>query len=104
MCNLNFPQIGGYGVKDIQIVAAFDFNKEKVNQLLDKAVFVSPNVTKEYMSKEKLNKFSKVKVNKRPLLDEIGSERAIYKYAVAVIAAHCSFINGTPIQLATVPE
>ncbi len=47
MTNLNFPQIGGYGVKNIQIVAAFDFNKEKVNQLLDKAVFVSTSVTKE---------------------------------------------------------
>ena len=139
--HLNYPQIGGYSVKDIQIVAAFDVNKEKINQPLGYAIFASPNVTKEYVSKDKLERFNKVIVKKGPLLDGIndtvkslvevdstapevdvakelkdskaemllvllpsGSEKAVAKYAEAALSAGCSFINGTPAQIATLPE
>ena len=139
--HLNYPQIGVYSVKYIQIVAAFDVNKEKINQPLGYAIFASPNVTKEYVSKDKLERFNKVIVKKGPLLDGIndtvkslvevdstapevdvakelkdskaemllvllpsGSEKAVAKYAEAALSAGCSFINGTPAQIATLPE
>jgi myo-inositol-1-phosphate synthase len=70
--NLSYPQIGGYAVKDIEIVAAFDVNKAKINQPLNVAMFTTPNVTKEYIPKEKLSKYSSVKVLKGPVLDGIN--------------------------------
>ena len=37
--------IGGFKVSDIQIVAAFDINKDKVGKDISDAIFVEPNNT-----------------------------------------------------------
>ncbi|UCC30250.1 MAG: inositol-3-phosphate synthase [Phycisphaerales bacterium] len=39
------PLIGGYGLADIRVVAAFDIDRRKVGQPLEKAVFAPPNCT-----------------------------------------------------------
>jgi len=39
------PDVGGYGVADIQIVAAFDVDRRKVGRPLEEAVFAAPNCT-----------------------------------------------------------
>ena len=40
--------IGGYKVSDIEIVAAFDINKEKVGIDLSEAIFKEPNNTSKF--------------------------------------------------------
>ena len=42
---LRCPELGGYHIGDIQFVAAFDIDKNKVGKDLAKAIFVSPNNT-----------------------------------------------------------
>ncbi|HOO16612.1 MAG TPA: inositol-3-phosphate synthase, partial [Phycisphaerae bacterium] len=39
------PKIGGYEIGDLQPVAAFDIDRRKVGQPLEKAVFAPPNCT-----------------------------------------------------------
>lgn len=69
---LAYNSIGGYSISDIEIVAAFDVNKEKVNKPLNEAIFAEPNVTKEYIPKEKLKYLEEVIVKKGPILDGIN--------------------------------
>jgi myo-inositol-1-phosphate synthase len=40
---LSRPSIGGYSVHDIDFVAAFDINRQKIGKPLNEAIFVSPN-------------------------------------------------------------
>ena len=40
--------IGGFGVKDIQVVAAFDIDKRKVGQPLGTAIYAAPNCTPSF--------------------------------------------------------
>ena len=40
--------IGGYRVSDIEIVAAFDINKNKVGKDLSEAIFSEPNNTTKF--------------------------------------------------------
>lgn len=42
--------LGGYLPGDIEIVAAFDIDKRKVNKPLKEAVFAKPNCTKVFFS------------------------------------------------------
>ncbi|TAK27868.1 MAG: inositol-3-phosphate synthase [Chloroflexota bacterium] len=42
---LMHPSLGGYHVRDVRIVAAFDIDKNKVGKDLSKAIFTSPNNT-----------------------------------------------------------
>ncbi|MEA1964542.1 MAG: inositol-3-phosphate synthase, partial [Candidatus Aerophobetes bacterium] len=42
---LMHPDLGGYKLSDIKVVAAFDIDKRKVGQDLSKAVFAKPNNT-----------------------------------------------------------
>jgi myo-inositol-1-phosphate synthase len=69
---LTYNQIGGYSVGDIEVVSAFDVNKTKVNQSLDKGIFAEPNVTPKYVNIEELKVFNNVMVKKGPLLDGIN--------------------------------
>jgi myo-inositol-1-phosphate synthase len=41
--------LGGYGPADIEFVCAFDIDKRKVGNLLEKALFAPPNCTKVFM-------------------------------------------------------
>lgn len=66
---LMHPELGGYKVSDIEIVAAFDVNKEKVGKDLSEAIF-EPSVinTVKICAVPK----SGVKVLKAPVFDGIG--------------------------------
>jgi len=43
---LQHPEIGGYRVQDIDVVAAFDIDSRKVGRPLNEAIFAAPNNTK----------------------------------------------------------
>ncbi len=60
--------LGGFTPSDIEIVAAFDVNEEKVGKDLSEAIFAKPNNTVEITEVRRLG----VKVQKGPLLDGIG--------------------------------
>ena len=60
--------IGGYRVSDIEIVAAFDINKEKVGIDLSKAIYKEPNNASKFSDVPKLN----VDVKPGKTLDGIG--------------------------------
>jgi len=62
-------RIGGYKVKDINLVAAIDVNREKVGLDLSEAIFRSPNNTPRFSDVPRLD----VTVEKGPLLDGLGS-------------------------------
>ena len=42
---LMHPVAGGYKPSDIEIVAAYDIDKRKVGQTVDKTIFAEPNCT-----------------------------------------------------------
>ena len=60
--------IGGYRVSDIEIVAAFDINKNKVGLDISEAIFTEPNNTTKFSEVPKLN----VEVSPGKVLDGIG--------------------------------
>ena len=64
---LMFPDLGGYKVPDIEIVAAFDVDKRKVGKRIDEAIFAEPNNTERIAEVE-----NDVIVKKGPVLDGIG--------------------------------
>lgn len=62
------PILAGYRLEDIEIVAAFDVNSNKVGQDLSEAIFTAPNCTTKYYDVPKIG----VVVMKSPILDGIG--------------------------------
>jgi myo-inositol-1-phosphate synthase len=72
------PCFGNYKIKDIEFVAAFDVNKDKVNKDLSEAINVAPNSTWKISDvKEK-----GIIVQKAPVMDGIG-ERLTQKVPVS---------------------
>jgi myo-inositol-1-phosphate synthase len=67
---LLYPEMAGYRVSDIEVVAAFDIDKRKVGQRLDKAIFLGQNNTVRIASLPR----SKVIVAKGPVMDGIGEQ------------------------------
>ena len=65
---LRNPQLGGFTVGDIQIVAAFDIDKRKVGKDLSEAIFAPPNNAPRVTDIAATS----VTVQKGPLLDGIG--------------------------------
>ena len=59
---------GGYRPKDLEFVAAFDVNADKVGKDLGEAIFTSPNNTVKYSSVPLLG----VEVKKGPVMDGLG--------------------------------
>jgi len=67
--------LGGYTPESIQVVAAFDIDKRKVGQPLEKAIYAKPNCTKNIVSEvSKTN----VTVQMGNVLDGISSHMANY--------------------------
>ncbi len=64
---LLFEDIGGYKVTDIEVVAAFDIDRKKVDRDLSEAIFVSPNNTEKLSNVPKLG----VKVQMGPVMDGV---------------------------------
>ncbi len=60
--------IGGFKVSDIQIVAAFDINKDKVGKDISDAIFVEPNNTSKFCEVPNLN----IEVKPGKTLDGVG--------------------------------
>ncbi|HJX22914.1 MAG TPA: inositol-3-phosphate synthase [Candidatus Bathyarchaeia archaeon] len=59
---------GGYRPRDLEFVAAFDVNADKVGKDLGEAIFTSPNNTVKYSSVPLLG----VEVKKGPVMDGLG--------------------------------
>lgn len=60
--------LGGYRIKDIRVVAAFDVDAQKVNSDVSKAIFASHNNTVKFADVPPIG----VKVDRAPTLDGLG--------------------------------
>jgi len=65
LMHVNF---GGYRIRDIEFVAAFDVNKQKIGKDLAEAIFVEPNCCYKFAEVPKLG----VKVMAAPILDGVA--------------------------------
>jgi myo-inositol-1-phosphate synthase len=74
------PSVGGYGVADIEIVAAFDIDRRKVGRPLEEAIFAEPNCTRVFQSTLPV---SGVMVEMGPVLDGVPPHMADYPEAQA---------------------
>jgi myo-inositol-1-phosphate synthase len=59
---------GGYHIRDIQFVAAFEVNKDKIGKDLSEAIFTKPNCCEKFAYVPKLG----VKVSPAPILDGVA--------------------------------
>ncbi len=69
------PQIGGYRLEDIHVVAAFDVDSRKVGRPLEEAAFAPPNCTTVFQ--EKLPAYG-VQVRMAPALDGVARHMEDY--------------------------
>ena len=69
------PQLGGYRLEDIRVVAAFDVDSRKVGRPLEEAAFAPPNCTASFA--EKLPA-SGVTVQMGPVLDGVAPHMALH--------------------------
>ena len=69
------PELGGYRIEDVEIVAAFDVDHRKVGQPLNKAIFARPNCTVVFQPD-----FSEISVTVKmgPVLDGVASHMSLY--------------------------
>ena len=61
--------LGGYKISDIEFVAAFDVNREKVGKDLSEAIFAKPNITPKFADVGKIG----VKVYAGPTMDGVAN-------------------------------
>jgi len=66
---LKHLQLGGYTLRDIEFVCAFDIEERKVGKDLSRAIFAPPNNTMKITDVQQLN----VPVLKGPVLDGVGA-------------------------------
>lgn len=67
--------LGGYTPDAIEVVAAFDVDKRKVGQPVEKAIYAKPNCTKQIVNEVRA---TGVTVQMGPILDGISSHMADY--------------------------
>jgi myo-inositol-1-phosphate synthase len=65
LMHVNF---GGYHIKDIKFVAAFEVNKDKIGKDLSEAIFTEPNCAEKFAEVPRLN----VKVSPAPIMDGVA--------------------------------
>jgi len=65
LMHVNF---GGYHIRDIKFVAAFEVNKDKIGKDLSEAIFTEPNCCVKFAAVPNLN----VKVSSGPILDGVA--------------------------------
>ncbi len=75
VAGLMHPDVGGYGVADIQVVAAFDIDRRKVGRPLAEAAFAQPNCTAVFQPE--LPDYG-VTVQMGPVLDGVAAHMADY--------------------------
>ncbi len=68
------PEIGGYRVSDLQVVAAFDIDARKIDRPVEEAIFALPNNTKRFHTPEP----SDVRVQMGPILDGVADHMGDY--------------------------
>ncbi|MDR0372759.1 MAG: inositol-3-phosphate synthase [Nitrososphaerota archaeon] len=66
LMHVNF---GGYHIRDIVFVAAFEVNKDKIGKDLSEAIWIKPNVCEKFSDVPNLG----VKVSPAPILDGVAS-------------------------------
>jgi len=59
---------GGYHIRDIKFVAAFEVNKDKIGKDLSEAIFTEPNCVEKFAEVPRLN----VKVSSAPIMDGVA--------------------------------
>jgi myo-inositol-1-phosphate synthase len=59
---------GGYHIRDVKFVAAFEVNKDKIGKDLSEAIFTEPNCVVKFADVPRLN----VKVSPGPILDGVA--------------------------------
>ncbi|BDB97760.1 inositol-3-phosphate synthase [Saccharolobus caldissimus] len=62
------PEIGGYKITDIEIVAAFDVSKNKIGKDISEAIFEPPNITPKIVDIQKKG----IRVSPGPVLDGVA--------------------------------
>lgn len=72
---LMHPVIGGYRLEDIEVVAAFDIDRRKIGQPLERAVFAPPNCTAVFQPD--LPRYG-VTVQMGPILDGVAPHMTEY--------------------------
>ena len=65
LMHVNF---GGYHIRDIKFVAAFEVNKAKIGKDLSEAIWIKPNCCEKFSDVPKLN----VTVSPAPILDGVA--------------------------------
>jgi myo-inositol-1-phosphate synthase len=65
LMHVNF---GGYHIRDIKFVAAFEVNKNKIGKDLSEAIFTKPNCAEKFSEVPRLN----VKVSPAPIMDGVA--------------------------------
>jgi myo-inositol-1-phosphate synthase len=99
---LMHPKIGGYSIRDIEVVSAFDVHAGKVGKPLDRAIFVPPNNTLKFAEPGR----SEVVVSRGPTLDGLGKyvlEDIEESAAPAVDVADTLRASGTDVLLSYLP-
>src|SRR6266545_4493793 len=89
--------LGGYHIRDVEFVAAFDVDKNKVGKDLADAIYAKPNNTYRFADVPKTG----VKVSRGMTHD--GSGEATKWYVEQVLEAGCAFINCIPVFIAREP-
>ena len=69
------PELGGYRIEDVEVVAAFDVDRRKVGRPLNQAVFAHPNCTTVFQRELSENS---VTVQMGPVLDGIAGHMDRY--------------------------
>jgi myo-inositol-1-phosphate synthase len=75
LAGLMHPDIGGWGPGDLEVVAAFDIDRRKVGQPVERAIFAKPNCTLVF---ERDLSPSGVTVQMGPVLDGVAAHMADY--------------------------
>ncbi|MCJ7713337.1 inositol-3-phosphate synthase, partial [Candidatus Bathyarchaeota archaeon] len=65
LMHVNF---GGYHIRDIKFVAAFEVNKDKIGKDLSEAIFLKPNCCEKFSNVPRLD----VKISTGPILDGVA--------------------------------
>jgi myo-inositol-1-phosphate synthase len=69
------PRIGRWGCGDIEVVAAFDIDRRKINRPVEEAIFAKPNCTKIFQGALPV---SDIRVQMGPVLDGVAPHMADY--------------------------
>lgn len=134
VAGLIHTKLGGYYPSDVEVVAAFDVNENKVGKDLMEAIYQPPNNAFDILNTTNKLRYMNVIVKAGPLLDglgrtagqadhtvfatrlrecgtnvlinwlPVGSEVASRFWADVALEAGCAFINAIPVVIAGDPE